>query len=743
MYNGNMVSQERPPSRPTASNRTYRSACPLNCWDTCTWLVEVEDGKVRRVRGDPAHPVTAGELCPKAAYQVARANAGDRILQPLRRKDYQAQYPGQADHIVPAGSVDRATWPGGPLNPGNGSWREGWEPVSWEEALGEIARRLLDIRSRYGSLAVLHTWDFGYMGILKGLAQRVFNSFGGVTVPTGSLCWAAGLAAQRYDFGANRAHDPSDLANARLIILWGRNPAWTSIHLMRDLRQARRRGAYIVTIDPVRTATAEEADEHFAPRPGSDGALALGIARVILEQGLADLGYVRKNTIGFDAFAEYVQDFTPARVSQLTGLSRLDVEYLANLYASQKPACLLLGYGLQRHVNGGQTVRAIDALAALTGNLGVPGGGANYANVAGGSLFDDLELPPGLERAPARRAFPRVRLAQEILSASDPPVKAIFATRSNPVAQLPDTSRTLRAFSVVDLVVTVDLTLTDTARVSDFILPCASTFEEEDIYWCSWHNYITYGERAVAPPGEARSEADVFLDLGRRLGLDGMEGTATEWLARAARPLRERHGVELGELKGRSFKNPEAVDVPWAGGRFATPSGKYEFYSEKAARDGLPPLPVYQDEFDAGLKGDEDRRRGAEAAGQAKLVGRLRLLTPQHRLSLHSQFHEKVTRGRGLTIYLPGGYARAHGVAEGERVRVLSDNGTVEATVSLDVTLQPDTAVIYSGGSVWRGEGVNFLTPDTMTDMGLGAAYYSCLVRVERLGEGTETGRRR
>lgn len=722
-----MIAQDRPPTRPLAPHRVYRSACPLNCWDTCTWLVEVEEGKVRRVRGDPSHPVTGGELCPKAAYQVARANSAGRIRQPLRRKGYAADRPAGAGGTDRVAGADRATWPGGPLNPGNGSWQVGWEPVSWDEALDEIARRLLEVRRLYGSLAVLHTWDFGSMGLLKGLAQRVFNSFGGVTVPAGSLCWAAGLAAQRYDFGANRAHDPADLENARLIILWGRNPAFTSHHLMRDLRQARARGAYLVTIDPVFTDTAREADEHFSPRPGSDGALALGMARVIIEQGLVDREFVADNTLGFDTFASYVREFTPARVAALTGLSELDIEYLANLYASQKPACLLLGYGLQRHANGGQTVRAIDALAALTGNLGIPGGGANYANVAAGALFGDLE---GAVGTMAHRSFVRAQLAQGIIDASDPPVKALFVTRSNPVAQLPDTTKTMKALSLLDLVVTVDLTLTDTARVSDFILPCASTFEEEDVYWCSWHNYITYGERAVPPPAGVRTEAEVFIELGRRLGLSGLEGTPEEWLARAARPLKERHGLELAHLKGRSFRNPEAADVPWSTGEFATPSGKYEFYSERAARDGLPPLPVYQDEFVGKLEKATEAGTGTVAGDEAG--ERLRLLTPQHRLSLHSQFHEKVTRGAGLTVHLPAGYAAFRGIKEGERVLVTSDRGEVEGTAHIDESLQADTAVVYSGGSVWRGEGVNFLTPDTMTDMGLGAAYYSCLVRVEK-----------
>ena len=662
--------------------KTIRTACPLDCWDSCTLLVEVVDGRAVSVRGDPDHPVTRGFACPKAQRQLERLDSPKRLLRPL---------------IRPARGAD-------------------FQQASWDAALDLVAGRLLEVRERDGPLAVLNNHDSGSMGLLKNLEHRFWNLFGGVTLPVGSLCWAAGIAAQKYDFGAVLGHDPADTVNSRLIILWGRNPVYTNTHLVPFIREARARGAEVVLIDPVRTASASLADHHIAPRPATDGALALSMASVIIAEGLLDKDFVVTRTSGFEEFAGLAAEYPPERAAHICDVPAETIRDLARRYARIRPASIHVGYGMQRYANGGAAVRAIDALGALTGNIGRPGGGVNYANRASSAAFPDLAAA---DRARARRGFVRANLAAEILAAKEPPVRVFFATRSNPVAQLPNTSLVLRAMEIIDFKVVVDLTMTDTAALADVVLPCTTPFEEEDVYFCSWHNYITYGTSAVEPIGEARSDLAIYSALAERLGFgDEFRRSAREWIEVYFARLAEA-GIRPSDVRGKFFRNPFAVDVPWADGHFRTPSGRFEFRSEKAAADGHDPLPCFREPAEA-----------VPRASPATVEFPLRLITPRHRETLHSQFYERVTGGRGLEVEVSTAFARRRGLSAGQGVRLVSPRGEVRARVRPRDDLRDDVALVYAGGSLRASEAINFLTADRETDLGHGAAYYDCLCDV-------------
>jgi len=324
--------------------KKIRFACPMDCYDVCGLLATVSDGRVTRIQGDPHHPVTRGRVCPKGKKLLERVYHPDRLTTPLKKQG------------------------------------DGWSPISWNDAVSEIAEKLIRIKSTHGSEAILHYSDSGYGGITKTADRMFFNHFGGVTVPRGSLCWAAGMAAQKYDFGEARGHHPEDIGRAKTILLWSRNPVYTNTHLVSFINQARKNGATVVLIDPVKSASASLADTHIPVKPGSDGALALGMAKIILDNGWENTAFLRNHVVGLDAFRDSLAGLSLEGVQRITGVDSARLYRLAEAYARRGPSTIVVGYGLQRYANGGNTVRCIDALGALTGNIGISGGGVNYAN---------------------------------------------------------------------------------------------------------------------------------------------------------------------------------------------------------------------------------------------------------------------------------------------------------------------------------------------------------------------------
>lgn len=671
-----------------------RTVCPLDCWDVCGLVAKVERGRVVALSGDPLHPVSRGFSCHKAQSLVRLVNHEERLLHPLGR--------------TRTGS---------------------WERLAWDQALDRLAEALEEARARFGPASVLHYTDSGSQGVLKALDKRFFARFGGSTQPRGSLCFGAGLAAQGYDFGLPCHHESSDLLNSRLVVLWGRNPVDTNVHTAAVLREARRKGTFVVLIDPVRTRSAALADWVLQPEPGTDAALAQAVARELIVSGRHAAAFLAGQTVGYAEYRERVLAWTPERAAAVTGLAAGDIRRLADLIAERRPVAFVLGWGLQRYRNGGATVRAIDALGAVAGSLGKPGGGVSYAHRHWKRLapLDGRELPQEV------RFVRRARLGEELLARqeSGSPVRAAVFARANPACQAPDSGRVRQALGSVPFKAVFDFFLTDTAELADLVFPATSFLEEEDAYASSWTMYVTYGPRVTDPPGDCRPEREVYRDLAARLGMEEAAAELArpprEWLAEVFRPLGGASFLSRLIAEG-AVRHPEAPAVPFAAGGFPTPSGKVELWSEAAARDGLDPL--------GGLEWPwPDREDGGvpPALQEQAEVFPYRLLSPQPRHRLHSIFgNQEGPPSAEREARLHPRTGRSAGVEHGDWALLTSPAGELETRVLFDEGVREGVVVIPNGG--WRRSGgsVNGLVPSALADMGDQAAQYEARCRLKK-----------
>lgn len=661
-----------------------KTACPLNCWDVCGFEVTVDQGKVVKVEGDPHHPITRGKICGRGKMLADRLNHPQRILTPLKQVE---------GHFI---------------------------PMSWQQALDEIAAKMMEIKATYGSLSVLHSHDFSNGGLLKSLDQRFFNCYGGVTELVGSLCWGAGIEAQTVDFGTAYSHDPEDLAHSKTIVIWGRNVTATNMHLYPYLQQAKRKGTKLIVIDPLPTGVTRIADAHLRVRPGMDGVLALGVIKRLLQEGKEDRDFLNKHSYGFDAFKEQVID--PLAIEDMlrwTDLTEEALDLLVEAYSLGKPTSTIIGLGMQRYSNGGNTIRSIDALAAVSGNIGIAGGGANYAHLGVGQSFsmEMLTLP---ERRKQRRTFTRMTQADDVLTTQDPPIKMLFVTRSNPLVQVPNARKTRAAFERIETKVVIDQFMTDTAQIADYVLPCTTVFEEEDIYYASmFHSYITYGKRLVAPYGEAKPDRLIWTELARRLGFGAdFEYTVDQFLTMGLSKL-EKRGITLERLKRETTVKLPLEWVPWKERKFLTPSGKFEFYSLKLEREGKEPL------IQVKLP-QECEWNNPELA--EKYPYSLLSIHPQR--SLHSQHYHLVPSLQEPRIEISAYIAEREGIMNGDRIEIFNDRGSFRGRAKVVADAHPTTICVEEGRWEAYGGTVNRLTPNTISDVGLGSTLYDCLVGV-------------
>lgn len=665
------------------------TACPLDCWDACSILASVEDGMIKSLAGNPANPVTGKGLCSKGLAHLARRTHPERLRRPLVRD----------------------------------ASGDGFRAVSWDEALDLAAKRLDQIRREGPTTAVLHCAHAGSVGLLKKLEARFFSAYGGVTTSVGSLCEGAGHQAQNYDFGAALSHEITDVVNARLVVIWGRNPAETGIHAMPFLRQVKERGAEIVVIDPRGSDTAAALSARLvSPKPGTDGALALALAHVLIEENLVDAEFIRASVKGYKAFKDAVKPWTPEAAEAETGVSAEVIRSLARLYGSAKPACLLVGYGVQRYTNGGETVRAIDALAAITGNIGISGGGVNYNNDRMSGYLDS-EVLSGQSLRVHHRTYPRPMMADFILSADRPKIKAIFTTKANPVTQFMNTGKMLKAFESVEFKVTVDHFMTDTALASDVVLPCAHFLETTDVILPpAVHSFLTYCSPVVEADPWVPSEHWIFTQLAKRLGLEAFPEQSEEaWLAQALKPFFEVSGHDLESLKKGPVKVTlagSALDnglVAWPELKFKTPSGRIELWSNRAGMDGFDPIATYR---------PVGKRPSAEEPYY--------LQTPHIKDSLHSQ-HFLDLFGQALPVaYLGLTAAERLGVADGDKIKVFNTTGQLICAAKVEADQSPEIVLIHEGWWLQKGGGVNQLVAERAAGMGLHAAYYEVTCNVTK-----------
>ncbi|WP_067851482.1 molybdopterin-dependent oxidoreductase [Alicyclobacillus mali (ex Roth et al. 2021)] len=662
-----------------------KTACPIDCYDACAFIAEVgEDGEIR-LSGNPEHPITRGTICNRGRQLAVRRNSRDRVLYPLKREG------------------DR------------------WTRISWERAMREIAEEIQRTLDEVGHHGILHYYDWGSGGLLKALNQRFFYALGGCSEAIGSLCWDAGIRAQAYDFGLANSHSPEDMAeHAEAIVVWGRNVANTNVHMIPFIRQAQARGAKLVVITTLPQDLARRADKAIYPRPGTDGLLALAALRICRDDGWLDRAFLQDRAIGWEDLAADLDRYDLDEVARWTDVPVEDIRFLAELYGKTKPVCTLLGIGMQRYAQGGQTIRAIDALAAATGHIGIPGGGVNYAQRQLGRFYDEEAIIN--RRGADVREMLRPTLAADLLAA-DPPVQVMFVTRSNPVAQVPDSGRLREAMAHIRCKVVIDTFMTATAECADYVLPCTNVLEEEDVvYTTMWHDCVSYARPVVPPRGEAKPEWEIFRDLAAALGRpEIMEGDVDSWIRRA---LRRWPADKVNELRERGFVRLGAPSVPWQDGRFLTPSGKFEFASAVAARDGhsaVARIDVGRFPKDANLP--------------------YTLLTVHPRKWQMSQ-RDTLPEAKGPypIAELGSEIAADRGIQDGDWVHVRNSKASVIARARVTVEGHPRVVRMEIG---WHGQGVtlNDFTSDGLADFGIQAAQYDCLCDVVRVAAPHENAR--
>jgi len=686
--------------------RRIPGSCPMDCPDTCSWIVTVDDGRAVKLEGDPAHPFTRGVLCNKLNGYLAYAASPERLRYPMRR--------------VGAKGPDR----GGRF-----------ERISWDEALGEIAERLSSIVREFGGEAIWPYVGSGSMGLLQGVygaGRRMWNVLG-ASRHLMTICTIAGGVGTGYTLGDNRVGlDPEALRFSRLIILWGSNTLSTNHHLWRSITMARQNGAALVVIDPIRTRTADAADVHLAPVPGTDAALALGLLNVILAEGAEDREFIDRHTLGWEAFRARILDYPPDRVAAITGLPVEAIVGLGRRIAHTRPTAIRLTMGLQRHGGGGMAVRTITCIPGVTGDWRYPGGGAGYDTrgffgLNWGALYrDDL-------RKAQTRTLSMTRLGEGLLEITDPPVKAIVISASNPLASVPHQTKIRRALARPDLfTVVVEHFATDTVEYADIVLPTTMQIEQADLLISYGHLYISWNEPAVPPPGECLPSTEIYRRLSRRLGLDAPclydedDEMARQVLASGHPSLR---GITLERLRERGWMRldyPEPF-APFADG-FPSPSGRLEFLSERMAAAGLDPLAGYTPPYEAA-------QRDTPLAARFPLA----LIAGADHYFVNSLFANVAGQRRRSgppVVRIHPDDAAARSLATGQEARVFNDRGAFVAQVEITDRVRPGVVASTKGRwprHVKGGATVNATVDERDSDMGGGAVFHDNRVEVEGL----------
>jgi anaerobic selenocysteine-containing dehydrogenase len=642
-----------------------RTACSLDCFDACGIVAEVEGDRIVRLGGDPQHPFTRGALCQKVnRYLDTRYYHPDRVLHPLRRT------------------------------------ASGWQRITWDDGLDLAAHHLARAREQHGSLSVLYHKGNGSFAGLKIMGERFFNLFGGVTQAVGRFCGGEADHGTVQSFGACAIHDPLDLAeHTRLFLIWGRNPAVTNVHMMPVLKEARARGARAIVIDPVVTKTVRYCDGAVHLRPGSDGHLAVGMAKVILARRPVDRRRVAELSDHFDDYLALVDRMPMDEVLRRTDLTLEAIEELALDYADTSPATILQGIGLQQYTRGAQTYRLIAALGMLTGNVGRPGGGVNFANWP----WAAMGKPVALERRTAPvRTVPVTQLGEALAATTDPPIRVAVFLGTNLVNQMPDTEGTRAALARLDFRIVADQFLTDTAECCDLFLPTTSMLEEEDFLPAYGHLWMQL-MRPVAPPrGECRSDLHILQSLAGRLGFGAdMAGPPSYWIDKLTEPFRTQ-GISYAALAaaGGRLWPAGTPRVPWADGTFKTASGRFAF-PEAFDDDPVLPPPEYP----------------------------LHLLALATAGAINSQIPEERQRGRLTARAHPAAVAAA-GLRPGVPAVLVSPRGRLEVTIEADAAVRRDTVLVPKGEWAKHGRGLNVLVEPRYT-AGTGTAYNQNFVRLE------------
>ncbi|MCX6134321.1 MAG: molybdopterin-dependent oxidoreductase [Ignavibacteriales bacterium] len=676
----------------------FSTACPRNCYSTCSFKVHVMDGKIANFEPHPGNRATPKGVCLKGLSYFERATSSQRILHPLRKNT--------------SGTFER---------------------ISWDEALETISRQMHRLKEQFGAKSILFYESSGMAGLVNEFSGKFWQLFGGATTTYGNLCWPAGLEGVRLTLGENKHNAPWDIANARLIILWGKNPAETNVQQMIFLDEAQAKGAKIVVVDPRRTQSSEIADVLIQPRPGTDAIIALAIARQLFEKGKIDHDFLTEHVLGFEEFRTSLADVTLEKAAQIAGVPVEVLAQLAEDIGGIKPMTIVPGYGMQRFSNGGQTIRALLALNVLTGNIGKPGACFHYANLQS-YVFDDVKeplcyYPPKGPNGLFRRTISKAKLGEDMLRTKDPALKMIWVERGNPVAQNPDTNLTLEAFRKLDFRVVVEQFMTDTALEADIVLPAKNMFEQSDIIGSYWNPYVQLKPKILEPAGEVKPETEIYYELARKLGFSSAEiarhlpEPGDESIqAFLNERLRAFPGLRWEDLQQGPVLAPGVEEIAFSDLKFATLSGKIELVSGEASTIwGADPLPTYI----AIIEGD--------AGDQSRFP--LLLLSPNTQNRIHSQFGNLDLIKQFAphpTISMSAADAAERNIREGELVRVYNDRGEMKVRVRLDFSIRRGCAAYYNGWWLSEGGTPNLFTEGRETDMGHGSAFHDTRIEIEK-----------
>jgi anaerobic selenocysteine-containing dehydrogenase len=674
-----------------ASHRVL-GACPHDCPDTCSLVTTVEDGVAVKVHGNPEHRHTHGVLCTKVSRYTERTYHPERVLHPLRRS--------------------------GPKGAGR------FERVTWDEALADIAGKLGAIAARDPEAIVPYSYA-GTMGLVQGegMAARFFNRMGASLLDR-TICSSAGGEALVQTFGAKVGMKVEFFAESKLILIWGSNSIASNLHFWRLVQDAKRAGAKLVCIDPRRTETAEKCHEHVQLLPGTDAALALSLMHELIVNDWLDHDYIARHTSGWDALRERALRWTPERAATVCGVPAAQIRSLARDWGTTKPAAIRLNYGMQRVHGGGNAVRAIACLPALTGAWRHRAGGALLSS-SGSFPVDKAALQrPDLLAGRTPRTINMSTIGDDLLRESSPAfgpkIEALVVYNSNPVAVAPESRKVVGGFGRDDLfTVVLEHFQTDTADWADYILPATTQLEHWDVHLAYGHTDVLLNRPAIAPVGEARTNTQIFRDLARHMGYaDPCFADDDQTLCRQAYGQR----VDFEELLARGFAALKMPDAPFADGGFPTASGKCEFFSERLARQGQDGLPDHVPNYEV-----------PGTSGHYPLA----MISPPARNFLNSSFVNvrslRDIEGEPL-LEMHADDAVARGIVSGAVVRVFNDRGEYRCKVQVSQRARP--GVVNGLGVWWRklglaGTNVNELTSQNLTDMGRGPVFYDCLVEVQ------------
>jgi anaerobic selenocysteine-containing dehydrogenase len=674
---------------PTSGPRIRPSSCPLDCPDSCSLDVTVEDGRVTRIEGTLRNPVTAGFLCSKVRRFDRRLYGEARLLHPEVRTGAK----------------------------GSGAFRR----VSWDEALDRIATTLREVRERFGGEAILPYCYGGSNGFLShgSTDARLFRRLGASRLAR-TVCAAATGRAAAGLYGKMTGVAPQDVVHARMIVVWGANPAATGIHWMPLIQEAQTRGAHLVVVDPRRTPLAKKADLHLALRPGTDLPVALALHRWLFEHGRADLDFLAAHATGTEELRRRAERWNLERAADVAGVAAADLERFARLYDDTEPALLRCGWGPERNRNGGSAIAAILALPAVAGKLGVRGGGYTLSN---SSAWDFDATALAAEPEPATRRLNMNRLGEILTGAHepalDPPVKALFVYNSNALATTPDQERVRAGLARDDLFTVVfDQVRTDTARWADVVLPATTFFEHREIHRGYGALVLHDSQPVIAPVGEARPNREVFAELCRRLGLDRPDDPEDDDALRAALLGSNPEGPRLdGALRGDgiALSYTESPPVQMVDVHPRTADGKVHLVPEALDHEAPQGLYTYQED---------------PASERFPLA----LISPATRHTISSTLGE--VRRTPVPLEIHPDDAAARDLATGDRVRVWNELGEVICRLRLSEDLRPGVICLPKG--LWshhteNGATSNALVPATLTDLAGGACFNDARVEVARV----------